>query len=182
MHSVRLIPMFRAELFRLTSTRSGRFGLVAPALIGVARIFGGRMVETLENTRRVAQGLKAAAPHDVTAFGPLADGLSAGAPVLAMTALLVGAFSLARERENGGLAQLYLAAPRGPVVVGKLVAIATWVVLAFALLFVAATAAAACGGPLTAHVEDGFAASSGRRRCAPRRADCRRSSAAPPSA
>jgi hypothetical protein len=112
MHSVRLIPMFRAELFRLTSTRSGRFGLVAPALIGVARIFGGRMVETLENTRRVAQGLKAAAPHDVTAFGPLADGLSAGAPVLAMTALLVGAFSLARERENGGLAQLYLAASR----------------------------------------------------------------------
>jgi ABC-type transport system involved in multi-copper enzyme maturation permease subunit len=150
------IPMFRAEFFRLTRTRGGRFGLIAPALVGAARIFGGRLLDLLENTRRAAQGLKAAAPRDVTAFGPLADGLSAGAPVLAMTALLVGAFALARERENGGLAQLFLAAPRGPVVAGKLVAIAAWVVLAFALLFGAAMAAAACGGSFSAHVEDGF--------------------------
>jgi hypothetical protein len=153
---VSAFAIFRAEFFRLTRTPSGRFGLVAPALLGALRIFGGTLVETLENARRAAQGMKAAAPRDVTAFGPLADGLNWGAPVLAMAALLSGAFAVARERENGGLAQLDLAATRGGVVLGKLLAIGAWVLVSFALLFAISVAAASLGGDFTAHVEDGF--------------------------
>jgi len=149
---------FRGELFRLTRTRGGRFGLLAPALFGVARVFGSQAIDVLDRARRAAQGLKAAAPGDVTAFGPLADGLNWGAPVLAMAALLVGAFALARERDNGGLPQLLLASSRGGVVAGKLLAICAWVLLSFALLFAGVMGAAALGGDFTAHVEDGFEA------------------------
>lgn len=152
------VAQFRAEFFRLTRARGGRFGLVAPALLGVARILGGDLVETLANTRRAAQGMKAAVAADVTAFGPLADGLNCGAPILAMSALLVGAFALARERENGGLAQLYLAGSRGGVVAGKLAAIAAWVLAAFVLLFAASAGAAALHHDFVAHVEDGYEA------------------------
>ena len=150
--------IFRAELFRLTRTRGGRFGLFAPALLGALRVLGGHGVESLQNARRVAQGMKAAAPHDLTAFGPLADGIGWGAPLLAMAALLVGAFALARERDGGGLAQLCVAASRGAIVLGKLFAIWGWVVLSFVLLFVASMAAAALGADFTAHVDDGYVA------------------------
>lgn len=150
------VAPFRAELFRLTRSRGGRFGLIAPALLGVLRIFGGALTESLENTRRLAQGMKALAPKDITAFGPMADGINWGAPVLAMSALLVGAFALARERENGGFAQLALAAPRSSIVIGKLLAICAWIGLAFALLIVGTMGAAAIGHDFIAHVEDGF--------------------------
>jgi hypothetical protein len=155
---VSVVAIFRAELFRLTRTRGGRFGLFAPALLGALRVVGGQLIESLGNARRVAQGMKAAAPHDLTAFGPLADGINWGAPLLAMAALLVGAFALARERDNGGLAQLCTAAPRGAVVLGKLLAICGWVVLSFVLLFFASMGAAALGADFTAHVDEGFVA------------------------
>jgi len=157
---VTVFATFRAELFRLTRTRGGRFGLFAPALLGALRVVGGTLIESLGNARRVAQGLKAAGPYDLTAFGPLADGINWGAPVLAMAALLIGAFALARERDGGGLAQLFVAAPRGSVVLGKLLAICGWVVLSFVLLFLAAMGAAALGADFTAHVDDGYVAMS----------------------
>jgi hypothetical protein len=153
-----VVAIFRAELFRLTRTRGGRFGLFAPALLGALRVIGGNLIESLGNARRVAQGMKAAAPHDLTAFGPLADGINWGAPLLAMAALLVGAFARARERDNRGRPPLCTAAPRGAVVLGKLLAICGWVVLSFVLLFFASMAAAACGADFTAHVDEGFVA------------------------
>jgi len=73
-----------------------------------------------------------------------------------MIALLTGAFTLARERDQGSLPQWYLARSRAAVVVGKAAATCVYVVLAFLALFLATFAAAALGHDYSAIVEDGF--------------------------
>jgi hypothetical protein len=75
---------------------------------------------------------------------------------LAMIALLTGAFTLARERDLGGLALLTLARPRGAIVIGKTLGTCAYVITAFVALFAASFLAAALGHDFTGVVEDGY--------------------------
>jgi len=154
---VSFVAPMRAELYRLTRSRAGRFGLVAPALLGALQVLGGDLLGRAEAARRAAQGFAAAGSGAAPAFGPLADGVGGlGAMALAMIALLAGAFSLARERDLGSLPLLVLARPRGAVVVGKALGTCAYVVTAFVALFAASFLAAAIGRDFTGVVEDGF--------------------------
>ena len=149
-------PM-RAELFRLTRSRAGRVGLLTPALLGAGQILGSELVARIGAARRMAQGLEPAEPTTVTAFGSLADGVGGiGSMALALIALLIGAFALARERDAGSLGLLVLARSRGATVAGKALGSCLYVVTAFVLLFVASLAAAALIHDFTGVVEDGY--------------------------
>jgi hypothetical protein len=148
-------PM-RAELFRLTRSRAGKFGLVVPALLGVAQVLGGDLLARLQSARRAAQGIRAGV-EESPAFGPLADGVGGlGAMALVMIALLTGAFALARERDLGGLSLLSLARPRAAVVIGKALGTCAYVVTSFFALFVATLLAALLFHRFTAVIEDGY--------------------------
>jgi hypothetical protein len=157
------LSILRAELFRLTRTRAGRLGLLVPALLGAGQVVVVELVGWLRAAREVASGGRGAAELDGAsaatepAFGPMADGLGGlGAMALVMIALLTGAFTLVRERDQGSLPQWYLARSRAAVVVGKAAATCAYVVLAFLALFAATFAAAAIRHDYSAIVEDGF--------------------------
>jgi len=158
---VKFVASMRAELFRLTRSRAGRFGLVVPALLGAAQVLGGDLMARLHAARSAAQGFSGqgggAAAAIETAFGPLADGVGGlGAMALTMIALLTGAFAIARERDLGGLSLLTLSRPRGAVVVGKTVATCAYVMTAFVGLFAASYLAAAVGHDFSDVVEDNY--------------------------
>jgi hypothetical protein len=163
--SLRAVAAFvaplRAELFRLTRSRAGRVGLLVPAILGALQVLGADVLARAEAVRRAAQGLggggRGAAAEAAPAFGPLADGLGGlGAIALAMIALLTGAFSLARERDLGGLSLLALARSRGALVVGKTLGTCAYVITAFVALFAASFLAASISHDFTAVVEDGY--------------------------
>ena len=152
------IAIVRAELFRLTRTRAGRLGLLAPALLGGGQVLIGELLAGVKAARALAEsGAIEGAAQVETAFGPLADGLGGlGAMALVMIALLTGAFTIVRERDQGSLPQWLLARSRGDLVVGKALATCLYVIVAFVALFVASMGAAALRHDFSAIVEDGF--------------------------
>lgn len=152
------VAILRAELFRLTRTRAGRVGLLVPALLAVAQIGVAELMDQIAAARAVAAGgAAAAAMESEPAFGPLADGVGGlGAMALTMIALLTGAFSVVRERDQGSLPQWLLARSRGAVVLGKALGTCVYVLLSFAALLVASMAMAALQHDYSAIVDDGF--------------------------
>jgi hypothetical protein len=150
---VSFVAPLRAELYRLLRSRAGRWGVVVPALLAAAQVLGMEWLARLEAARRGA----AAGGEPEPAFGPLADGLGGlGAMALVMIALLTGAFSVARERDLGGLPLLALARPRAAIVLGKALGVCAYVLTAFVAMLLASAAAAALGHDFTGVVEEGF--------------------------
>lgn len=133
-----MITPVRAELYRMAKLRATKWLLLLPAVTGMLWIFGARVAERLAAARSLAagggsSGDAALAPLE-NGFGPLADGLRTGAAVLTLVALLLGALSLVREREQGTLALAHLAAGKGRFVVARACALAVFVFLAYLVL------------------------------------------------
>ncbi|MBK6942017.1 MAG: hypothetical protein IPH13_17700 [Planctomycetes bacterium] len=145
----------RAEICRTWFTRS-TWGLVfAPAVVAMLRIVGGRIGETVEQAQKLAAGAAANSADVVNGFGPLADGMRAGAAVLALLLLVQGATTFVRDRDSGVLGQWYVATPRTLVVLARVIGVLSW--LLPALLALVAVAAAVAHGiyGLTDIVEEG---------------------------
>ncbi len=144
-----------AELFRRGRARSTWVLVVLPALVGVARIVGGRVADRVATSRHALDAGAAHAATEASGFGPLADGLVTGGAVLALLVMIVAALELVRDRESGQLSIAFLAAPRESVVLAKLVSVAAFLAVGFLLLFAASTGAAMATFGLSAVVEDG---------------------------
>lgn len=150
------VAILRAELFRLTRTRGGRVGLIVPALLGAAQVGITDLLAAAKAVRLAAAGEEVPAGVE-PAFGPLADGLGGlGAMALVMIALLTGAFSLVRERDQGGLPLLALAGSRGAIVAGKTLGTCLYVMTALAALAGATLLVAAVRHDYGDVVEDGY--------------------------
>ncbi|MBL8765826.1 MAG: hypothetical protein JNL94_00575 [Planctomycetes bacterium] len=149
-----LAPL-RAEVARTWFARSTWTLVTVPAVVAALRIVGGRIGERVEQAQKLAAGAQASAVDAVNGFGPLADGLRAGAAVLALLLLVQGATTFVRDRDSGTLGQWYVAAPRSLVVLARVAGVISWLVPALlALLAVAAALAHGING-LTDIVEEG---------------------------
>ncbi len=150
------LAILRAELFRLSRTRGGRIGLLVPAALGAGQVLLVDLLDSMKAARAAAESGAVDVPLS-PAFGLFADGLGGlGAMALVMIALLTGAFSVVRERDQGSFALLVLARSRGSVVVGKALGTCLYVIVAFMALLLASMGAAALRHDFTAIVEDGY--------------------------
>jgi len=152
-------PPFRAECYRFLRTRTNWLLLLIPALFGAGRILGAHAADRMERARRIAAGLDAPqglAQTVESGFGPLSDGLRAGAAVLALLLLIVGATQLVRERENGSLGLAFLARTRGAVVAGKALVLLLFTVAGFSMLLLVSAGLAAFLNGLGPVVDEGF--------------------------
>lgn len=132
----------RAEICRTWFTRA-TWGLVlAPAVVAALRIVGGRIGEKVEHAQKLAAGASSSAAEAVNGFGPLADGLRAGAAVLALLLLVQGATTFVRDRDSGVLGQWYVATPRTLVVLARVFGVASWLLPALVALLAVAAAVA----------------------------------------
>ena len=145
----------RAELYRLARSRGTIWLLLLPAIAGAARILGDRLAARIAAARRLASG-DGAGVVDVSGFGVLADGVRAGAAMLTLLALLLGALALVRERDHGTLALSHLAVGRARFVIARGLGLAAFVVGAFVVLVGVSAGAAAVLVGLGDVVEEGF--------------------------
>jgi hypothetical protein len=144
----------RAEVARTWFARSTWVLVWAPAVVAGLRIVGGRVGEKVEQAQKLAAGADGATLA-ANGFGPLADGLRAGAAVLALLLLVHGATTFVRDRESGVLGQWYVAAPRSLVVVARVCGVASWLLPALLVLLGLAAAVAHGIYGLTDIVEEG---------------------------
>lgn len=129
----------RVELYR-ARCRPATWGVLAlPALVAALRILW-------------ARGDAAAA----NGFGALGDGLLAGGTVLTFLVLALGATQLVRDLDSGSLPYALILQTRSACLLGKSLALAVMVLLAFGMLVGAAIGTAAALFDLVAVVEDGF--------------------------
>ncbi|MBL8839979.1 MAG: ABC transporter permease subunit [Planctomycetes bacterium] len=151
------LAILRAELFRLSRTRAGRIGLVVPALLGALQVVVADFMDAAKLARAAAESGASEALPPSPAFGLFADGLGGlGAMSLVMIALLTGAFSIVRERDQGSFALLVLARSRGSIVVGKALGTCLYLIVAFVALLLATMGTAAIRHDFTAIIEDGY--------------------------
>lgn len=151
------LAILRAELFRLSRTRAGRIGLVVPALLGALQVLVADFMDAAKLARAAAESGASEALPPSPAFGLFADGLGGlGAMSLVMIALLTGAFSIVRERDQGSFALLVLARSRGSIVVGKALGTCLYLIVAFVALLLATMGTAAIRHDFTAIIEDGY--------------------------
>lgn len=149
------IAPLRAEIGRTWFARS-TWGLVlAPAVVATLRIVGGWIGERVEHAQKLAANASTGATDVVNGFGPLADGLRAGAAVLALLLLVQGATTFVRDRDSGVLGQWYVAAPRSLVVLARVFGVASWLLPALVILLLVAAAVAHGIHGLTDIVEEG---------------------------
>ncbi len=131
-----------AELYRLRGATSVRVLLGLPLVAALLRM-------VFEATLGDASALKAAAEGagaesiPITGFALLADGLRIAGGVLTFCALVLGALSLVRDRENGMLATCFLVQRRGTLVLAKALAIAVSITFSYFVATLGALALAA---------------------------------------
>lgn len=148
------LPPLRAELFRLLRVRGNQVLLLSPAAVAWVHLW----VRASATRRDVAAAALAAGPDapPPSGFGPLADGLHTGGVALTVVLLVLGALSLARERESGALGAWFLARGRGAVVLAKAGALVLAGAAGFGVLFAACYAFARWRYGLGPIVEEGY--------------------------
>ena len=130
---------------------------MVPALLGVLQVIVADVLDAAKLARAAAENGGGEELPIAPAFGLFADGLGGlGAMSLVMIALLTGAFSIVRERDQGSFALLALARSRGSIVVGKALGTCLYLIVAFVALLLATMGAAALRHDFTAIVEDGY--------------------------
>jgi hypothetical protein len=122
------LAVIRAECYRYSRSVGVRWLVVLPALIAVLRMVGALVFERasgVDPSRSVDDAV------ETTGFALLADGLRTGGAVVTFVALVLGAMGLVRDRENGMLATGIIARGRVSLVVGRALALALVVLLAW---------------------------------------------------
>lgn len=127
------LKAFRAEWYRLACGSAARWLLVLPALGAVIRMCFSLAIDRVDETRAELDGAIPGAA--ASGFALLADGLRTGGGILTFVALVLGASALVRDRENGMLATAMIARGRASLVLGKALALATFVLVSWLLVF-----------------------------------------------
>ncbi|MFT5285102.1 MAG: ABC-type transport system involved in multi-copper enzyme maturation permease subunit [Planctomycetota bacterium] len=98
--------VFRAELYRLTRSRTAWFGLFAVTAIAAIRVFAAHISDNAGHAEALSQALLAGralpeAPPAGNAYAPLVEGWLAGLTVGTLLLLVHSARTIAGDRESG---------------------------------------------------------------------------------
>ena len=98
--------VFRAELYRLTRSRTAWFGLIAVTAIAAIRVFAAHVADNAAHAEALSQALMAGralpdAPPAGNAYAPLVEGWLAGLTVGTLLLLVHSARTIAGDRETG---------------------------------------------------------------------------------